>query len=83
MKRSNVREESIDSLTVEQLRERLRAAEEVCVYFGWSPSRERESDVDRLVAQAWTRWLALAGINAASPFDNARLSAILHPDRRD
>jgi hypothetical protein len=39
----------------EEIRERLEAAERVCLMFGWTASR-RESDRDRALHMLWSRW---------------------------
>lgn len=59
-------------LTREQLEERLAAAEEVCLMFGWSALHE---DTDRDIAAylLWSKWLDLAG-DFADPRKHPHLS---------
>lgn len=64
------REEDIDTLPVELLRERLRAAEEVALVFGWCAVRRDESPRDQVVSDAWKRWYALVGTQDGGPHHN-------------
>lgn len=45
--------------TDQHLRERLEAAEAVCLMYGWSTGSE-ECDRDKALYMLWTRWLRLA-----------------------
>jgi len=70
---SDEREDLIATLTVEELRERLLAAEELAVLFGWCAARDKESPRDRLAYEAWSRWHTLVGPDLTGPQANKRI----------
>lgn len=52
---------------IRQLRVRLKAAEDVCLMFGWSPARSGapdETDREKAAYVLWQRWYAIAGADA-------------------
>jgi hypothetical protein len=65
--------EEIAQLDETQLRERLLAAERVCVLFGWSPSRRREGPREEETYNEWSRWYEF-GNNACDPRSNIDLN---------
>jgi hypothetical protein len=62
-----------DALDLGALRERLKAAEELAVLFGWCPARGRESVRDGLAQEAWRRWYDLVGTEDGGPQHNKRI----------
>jgi hypothetical protein len=60
---------------IEPMQERLKAAEDVCVMYAWSPTRAIEGgDREKATYELWRRWFDLPG-TSAMPDD--------HPDLTD
>lgn len=51
-------------LSIDELQERLVAAETVCVLFGWAPMRGKEEDP---LVQAWIEWNDHVGEGYTAP----------------
>jgi hypothetical protein len=64
----------MDEQAIAKLRERLQAAEDVCLMYGWSAGRF-ESDYDKATHEVWSHWADLVGGEFLSPQS--------HPDLND
>jgi hypothetical protein len=65
--------ESVDSQKLDELEERLRLAERVCLLYGWSGSDDTERG--RAAMQAWMEWADFVG----KEFTSAKA----HPELND
>lgn len=57
----------------EEIRERLEAAERVCVLFGWT-SASHDSDRDKALHELWSEWVDLVGSAFTGPDAHPELS---------
>lgn len=62
------------AMDAETLIERLKAAEDVCVLYGWSASTAHQSDRDKALQELWNRWHDTAGRDASSRERNPHLT---------
>lgn len=60
------------AIEIERLEARLRAAEDVCVLFAWSPSR-METAPEKAAHELWSRWVEISG-NDCTPEKNPHLT---------
>jgi hypothetical protein len=54
------------------IRDRLRAAEEVCLLYGWTGAC-RDTDRDKALHELWSHWVDVSGVSM-SPADHPEMS---------
>lgn len=62
------------SLPREELEARLRAAEDVCVMYAWSPAGPGGSDREKALAMVWRHWYDMVGAKFVEPEAQPHLS---------
>lgn len=68
------------------LERRLKAAETVCLLYGWSPVR-RSTDREQALHQAWREWAGVVGDEFLSPkqhpdLDDEAITELAEQERR-
>lgn len=62
------------TMDAEALIERLKAAEDVCVIYGWTGSTSHRSDRDKALHELWRKWHEIAGPDACDQDRNPHLT---------
>ena len=71
-----------DTLTADEIKRRLAAAEDVCLMFGWTAARGY-TDRDKAASELWMRWADLVGDGFTDPDGHEDLDEVALAAARD